>query len=149
MAISQSVGMNLWLDAAEKQLYETGVDARAAAMGVSSIGMKIAVFLASPITPMLLKFVGYDNSGVSSGIPATLAYPERTMRVIGWGSASISCIQLAILFFGYKIKDADAAFYAAENQKRMMERMMAAAGAGAGPGGPGPGSGGPPPAEDE
>ncbi|MCL1803181.1 MAG: MFS transporter [Eubacteriaceae bacterium] len=126
MAISQSVGMNLWLDAAEKQLYETGIDTRAAAMGVSSISMKIASFLASPITPILLKIVGYDNSAVATGGFAVCEYPERIIYIIGFAGAFMSTLQVLVLFFGYKIKDEDAAFYAAENQKRMMERMAAA-----------------------
>ncbi|MCL1803053.1 MAG: MFS transporter [Eubacteriaceae bacterium] len=147
MGLSQSVGITLWLDAAEKQLYETGIDTRAATMSVSSIGMKIAMVAAAPITPYLFKMIGFiqdfdENTGALLG--TRVLYPERIAKVWFWTSAAISAVSLAIFFFGYTITDEEAAMYATENQKRMMERMGAMGGPG--PGGPPPGGpGGPPP----
>ncbi|MCL1804009.1 MAG: MFS transporter [Eubacteriaceae bacterium] len=152
MGLSQSVGITLWLDAAEKQLYETGIDTRAATMSVSSIGMKIAMVAAAPLTPLLFKMIGFvqnfDENNVFLG--STVLYPERIIKVWFWTSAAITSLSLAIFYFGYKITDEEAAMYATENQKRMMEKMGAMGGPGGpGPGGPGPGPGGPPPQAKE
>jgi len=130
-AILGVVGVNLWLDAAEYQLYKTGIDTRPTAMSMANIPMKIGMVFAGPLTAWMLGLAGFYQIFGDAGqlLEAGMTNPR-----------AVSAIVFLIYLVGYKITDANAAEYAAANQKRMQERMAAAGGAPAGgPGGPPPG----------
>jgi len=132
------MGVNLWLNAAEYQLFKTGVDTRPTAMSMANVPMKVGYVFSGPITAMILGAVGFVQQYGPTGqlISATMANPTLFVRIFGLFPASVYAINFLLYLFGYRITDAKAAEYAAANQKMMQERMAAASGGG-GPGGPG------------
>ena len=123
MMASASFGFNMYLNPAEEQLYKTGRDIRVAAMTLAMVPMSIGQLLSTPITPIIYKFIGFDQSVY----PPVVADPELLVRLMFLIPIPTTLISILITLFAYRIKDSEAQFYIAENQKRMMEEMMKAA----------------------
>jgi Na+/melibiose symporter-like transporter len=129
-AILGVVGVNLWLDAAEYQLFQTGVDTRPTAMSMANIPMKLGMVISGPITAMILNASGFFQDFAPDGslLGADMTNPTMFVRIFGFFPAAFSLAICLIYLFGYKITDEKAAEYAAANQKAMMEKMAASGG---------------------
>ena len=130
-AIVGVIGVNFWLDAAEYQLYKTGIDTRPTAMSMANVPMKIGMVLAGPITAAVMTASGYNQVLDEAGklVSTSMDNPQMFVRLLGFIPATFSIINALIYLFFYKITDAKAQEYATENQKRMNEKMAAAAAA--------------------
>ena len=120
-AIVGTVGINLFLDAAEYQLYKTGKDSRAFVMSLYNIPMKIALAVSSPIAAFMLTSSGYKQEMVDGILVTSMSNPQVFVRWFGLLIAALYLISLLMYTFMYKITDAKAAEYIAENQIRMTE----------------------------
>jgi probable glucitol transport protein GutA len=123
MMASASFGFNMYLNPAEEQLYKTGKDIRVSAMSLAMLPMSIGSLIAAPLTPIIYRFIGFDQSVY----PPVIADPELMVRLMFLLPVPTTLISILITFFAYRIKDSEAQFYIQENQKRLMEQMMKAA----------------------
>jgi Na+/melibiose symporter-like transporter len=114
-----SVGVNLWLDAAEYQLHKTGRDSRPFIMSINSITMKIGQMISSFTYAWVLSFAGFDTA------TSTLD-PQKLV----WGMYGLLAVVYLLIFTSYllfNITEARAKELAAENHKMLEERRAAAA----------------------
>jgi Na+/melibiose symporter-like transporter len=116
-----SVGINLWLDAAEYQLYKTGRDSRPFIMGLTGITMKIGQMISSFTYAAILTFANFDTA------TSTLNAPKLVWGMYGFLAACYALTALAYLLFN--INDAKAKEYADHNHRVMEEKKAAAAAA--------------------
>ena len=126
-ALLGSMGVNLWLDAAEYQLYKTGKDNRPFAMSLSNVPMKIGMMLSAPLVAVILGQAGYQQDAVTR--VTTLSDPGRMVFLMFMFTAATSLLNALIYAFGYRITDAKAREYAEHNQRVMNEKMAAASAA--------------------
>ena len=122
------VGVNLFLDAAEYQLYKTGKDSRAFVMSLYNIPMKIALAVSSPIAAFMLTTSGYKQETIDGILVPSMSNPLLFVRWFGLLQAAIYLVCVLMYVFMHKITDAKAAEYIAENQRRMAETMSSAGG---------------------
>ncbi|MCL2153960.1 MAG: MFS transporter [Oscillospiraceae bacterium] len=113
------VGVNLFLDAAEYQLYKTGKDSRAFVMSLYNIPMKVGLAVSSPIAAFLLTHSGYKQEIIDGTLTTYILNPHIFVRWLGLLLAAIYLGGLLLYTFLYKITDAKAAEYVAENQRLM------------------------------
>jgi Na+/melibiose symporter-like transporter len=118
-ALVGTVGVNLFLDAAEYQLYKTGKDSRAFVMSLYNLPMKIGLAVSSLIAAFLLTNSGYTQEIIDGALVPSMANPQRFVWWFGMILAAIYLVSMLMYTFLYKITDAKAAEYVAENQKRM------------------------------
>ena len=118
-AIIGTVGINLFLDAAEYQLYKTGKDSRAFAMSLYNIPMKIGLAVSSLIAAYMLTASGYLQETIDGVLVTSMSNPQLFVRWFGLLQAAIYLVSALMYTFLYKITDAKAAEYMAENQKRL------------------------------
>jgi Na+/melibiose symporter-like transporter len=114
-----SVGVNLWLDAAEYQLHKTGRDSRPFIMSINSITMKVGQMISSFTYAWVLSFAGFDTA------TSTLD-PQKLV----WGMYGLLAGVYFVVFATYllfNITEAKAKELAAENHKMLEERRAAAA----------------------
>jgi len=124
-AILGTVGVNLFLDAAEYQLYKTGKDSRAFVMSLYNIPMKIGLAVSSPIAAFMLTTSGYTQEMADGILVGTsMSDPLLFVRWFGLLLAAIYLVSALMYTFFYKITDAKAAEYMAENQRRMTEKAV-------------------------
>jgi len=119
-ALVGTVGVNLFLDAAEYQLYKTGKDSRAFVMSLYNIPMKIGLAASSPIAAFMLTSSGYKQEVIDDKLVTSMSNPQLFVRWFGMLLAAIYLVSIFIYIFLYKITDAKAAEYMAENQKRII-----------------------------
>jgi Na+/melibiose symporter-like transporter len=120
LGIRTAVGVNLWLDAAEYQLFNTGKDTRPFVMSVNAITMKIGQVLSSFSYAWILGFAGYDASGASVSVNA-----GRLGFAFGVVPALLYSISALTMSF-FKINEEKSKEYAEANHKMMEERHAAA-----------------------
>jgi Na+/melibiose symporter-like transporter len=113
------VGVNLFLDAAEYQLYKTGKDSRTFVMSLYNIPMKVGLAVSSPIAAFMLTRSGYTQEIIDGALVTSISDPQAFVRWFGFLLAGIYLIGMLMYTFLYKITDAKAAEYMAENQKRL------------------------------
>jgi Na+/melibiose symporter-like transporter len=118
-ALVGAVGVNLFLDAAEYQLYKTGKDTRAFVVSLYNIPMKVGLAASSPIAAFMLTNSGYKQEVVDGALMTSISNPQIFVRWFGLLLAAIYLICMLMYTFLYKITDAKAAEYVAENQKRL------------------------------
>jgi len=118
-ALVGTVGVNLFLDAAEYQLYKTGKDSRAFVMSLYNLPMKIGLAVSAPITAFMLTASGYRQETIDGVLVPYMANPHIFVRWFGLLLAAICLVSMLMYLFLYKITDAKAAEYVAENQRRM------------------------------
>ncbi|MCL2136447.1 MAG: MFS transporter [Coriobacteriia bacterium] len=125
-SISGTWGINLWLDAAEVQLYETGVDNRPFLMSLNNIPIKLGFIASGPIFAYILESSGYV---ANPGGLSTMA--DTGWFVTIWIGITLALYIVAALVFtlGYRIKDDYAAECAAENAERAAAAAAEAAAA--------------------
>ena len=124
MYMFTSFGVNYFLDCGEYGYYKTGKDNRAVAMAMYNIPMKIGFMLGAAIGGYGLAIIGYE-----AGMVITPKFVTGFMFIIGAIPAILCVLAAVILFFGYKITDADAVKYAAANAERDKAAREAAAAA--------------------
>jgi Na+/melibiose symporter-like transporter len=117
-----SVGVNLWLDAAEYQLHKTGRDSRPFIMSLNSITMKIGQMISSFTYAWVLSFAGFDTA------TSTLDPQKLVWGMYGLLTAAYLFVSLMYLLFN--ITEAKSKELAAANHKMLEERRAAAAAAG-------------------
>ena len=142
MYLTTSFGVNYYLDIGEYGYYKTGRDFRTLAMSMSNIPMKMSTAIGGAIGGILLGKLGFDkfqalhSAASAAGEAADWSYrqsPEfiefcsKFIRLYAFIPAAVSAVAICIFFFGYKITDEDAKFYAAENSKRAAAARAAAA----------------------
>jgi len=122
--ISMIWTVNAYLDAAEVQLYKTGVDIRPFVMGLSNYSIKIGFIAQGPLLAWMLPTIGYvAGVGISD---------ERLFMLIWMGIPMIGQIVACILFFMlYNTTPEESEIARQANQKAAEERMAAAAAAAA------------------
>ena len=125
-AILGTIGVNLFLDAAEYQLYKTGKDSRAFVMSLYNIPMKIGLAVSSPIAAYMLTTSGYAQETIDGILVTSMSNPLIFVRWFGLLMAAIYLVSALMYAFLYKITDAKAAEYIVENQRRVKETMAAA-----------------------
>jgi Na+/melibiose symporter-like transporter len=113
------VGVNLFLDAAEYQLYKTGKDTRAFVVSLYNIPMKVGLAVSSPIAAFMLTNSGYKQEIIDGTLMTSISNPQTFVRWFGLLLAVIYLICMLMYTFLYKITDAKAVEYVTENQKRM------------------------------
>ena len=114
MYLFSGYGANYFVDAGEYYLYETGKDTRAVAVSMFSVPMKVGMMLGNFIATTSLGAIGY-----TAGMTATPAFVTKFMVIMAIVGPAIILLSAAIFAVFYKITDEKAAFYAAENMKRM------------------------------
>ncbi len=110
MYMFSSFGVNYYLDCGEYGYYTSGKDNRSVAMAMSNIPMKIGFAGGSAIGGYGLAMIGYE-----AGMEITEKFVSDFMLIIGMIPAALCIIAAVIFFFGYKLKDEDAAMYAKAN----------------------------------
>jgi probable glucitol transport protein GutA len=122
-SVTTSWGIQLWLDAAEVQLYETGIDIRSFTMGLNNYPIKLGFIISGPFVAFMLNNSGYSAAdGV--GMIADTARFIRIWMLIPIVGLIISFINI---FLGYKVDENYARECAAANAKAAAERAAATA----------------------
>ena len=120
LSIVGSVGINLYLDAGEYQLYKTGKDNRPFVMSLQTVPMKIGMTLSGSIVAAILYQAGYVQH---EGAAATMDNPLRMVFLTGM-LASVLYGLSALLVSSFKINEEKSREYAAANDKAMKERKQ-------------------------
>lgn len=118
MYIFMGFGVNYFLDCGEYGYYKTGEDNRTIAMAMFNIPIKIATMLAGTMSGLALGWINFDSVSIGGGAVT----PEIQSGFLFWFAlfpAICMFVAVALTMFCYKITDKDAAFYAAENAKKM------------------------------
>ena len=123
-SISGSWGNSLWVDAAEVQLYETGVDNRPFLMSLSNLPTKMGFIISGPFVAFMLNNTGYQIG--ADGV-AFMADTSRFVKV--WLTIPLSAYIIALLLFtiGYKVDPVYAKECAAKNKEAADAKRAAAA----------------------
>ncbi len=119
MYVFSGFGVNYFLDCGEYGYYTTGEDNRTIAMSMFNIPIKLATMLAGTMSGLALGWINFDSVSIGGGAMT----PEITRGFMFWFTLFPAlCMGLASLlaFVGYRITDAEAAFYAQENAKKAM-----------------------------
>ena len=136
MYLTTALGVNYYLDIGEYGYYHSGKDFRTLSMSMSNIPMKVSMAIGGALSAYVLAWIGFDGVNASF-IAGTLDMTSEAFRsfrqtfmAIYTIVPSVSTILSLLIFkFGYKITDADAKMYAAENARRDAEALADARGA--------------------
>ncbi|MCL2632017.1 MAG: MFS transporter [Coriobacteriia bacterium] len=120
-AILLAWGINLYLDAAEYQLYKTGKDVRSFVMSLSNMTARLGAVIGTPVAAIILSYSGYDP------VERTFENTRTLCMFIGLAPALMSALAGLVYLFAYRITDQQAKEYAEMNQKAADERAAAAA----------------------
>ena len=120
-------GANLWIDAAEIQLHETGVDNRPFITSINNFPIKLGFIFSGPVVAFMLNNSGYSVVDGRGTIANTQVF------MYSWLGTTVGLYVLAIIIFflGYKTDEKYAAECAAANAAAARERAAAAAAAAA------------------
>ena len=132
MYLTTAFGVNYYLDIGEYGYYHSGKDFRTLSMSMSNIPMKVSMAIGGALSAYVLAWIGFDGVNASF-IAGTLDMTSEafqtfrhTFMAIYTIVPSVSTILSLLIFkFGYKITDADAKMYAAENARRDAEALAA------------------------
>ena len=116
-----TVGINIWIDAAEYQLYKTGRDSRPFITSLQSLMMKIGQLISSYTFAWVLTYSNYEALG---GGEANIDIDKVHNSLFGF---LMVCYALAaVLFMIFGINEQKSKEYAEANKKMMEERAAAA-----------------------
>lgn len=118
-----AVGLQLYLDAGEYQLYKTGKDNRSYVMSLQLVPMKIGMMLSASVVAKILELSGYVQNADGTN---TMTDPIKMVFLIGIIAGGLYVMYLIIMSF-FKISEEKSKEYAAANQKALRERAAAAA----------------------
>jgi len=133
-ALFAGFGVQYALDAGEYGLWKTGKDNRLIIMSMTNMPMKIAGFFGM-FALYILAGIGFDSAQVQAAtmeglgaVPAFVTDGFVTGYMFVFAGIPVICNGLAtiLILFVYKINDADAARYAAQNQAWNQAKMQAA-----------------------
>ena len=116
-------GINLWLDAAEIQLHETGVDNRPFIMSINNFPIKLGFIFSGPVVAFMLNNSGYAVVDGVGSIANTKTFMYAWLGI----TVGLYLVAAIIFFFGYKTDEKYAAECAAANAAAARERAAAAA----------------------
>ncbi|MCI8674034.1 MAG: hypothetical protein HFI89_11220 [Lachnospiraceae bacterium] len=114
--VYQSMTANYYLDCGEYGYYTSGQDNRTMALTVMNLPTKIGFAVGGSLVGYLLAWAGY-----SAGMEVTAQFVSRYMMVLGLFPALFMVAGALIAFFGYKLTDDQARFYAEANEAREKE----------------------------
>jgi Na+/melibiose symporter-like transporter len=117
LSLLGSVGIQLYLDAGEYQLFKTGKDNRPYVMSLQMVPMKFGMMISAPVVAQILRFSGYEQP---AGAPPTMSDPDHMVLLIGIICASLAAAYFLILST-FKITEEKSKEYAAANQARLAE----------------------------
>jgi Na+/melibiose symporter-like transporter len=120
-SVTMAWGIQLWLDAAEVQLYETGVDIRSFTMGLNNYPIKMGFIISGPFVAFMLNNSGYEAAGGVGMIADTGRFMLIWMLIPIIGMI----ISFFNIFFGYRVNEDYAKQCAANNAKAAAERVEA------------------------
>ncbi|MCL1914795.1 MAG: MFS transporter [Eubacteriaceae bacterium] len=118
--ISGVVGVNIWGDAAEYQLFKTGRDSRPFIMSLQSVAMKIGQFISSFTYAIILSYTGFEAVG---GGNANLDINKLHNSLYGYMLATYILATLLYMCFG--VTEEKSREYAEANKKLLDERAAA------------------------
>ena len=124
-SLSGAWGNQLWVNAAEVDYYETGLDNRPFIMSLSNLPIKMGFIISGPFTAWMLNNTGYE---LVDGL-GTMSDTSRFVKI--WYTIPIVLWALAALLFtfGYRVKQDYAVECAVKNKEAAAARAAAAAGA--------------------
>ena len=118
MYIFFGFGIQYFLDCGEYGYYKTGEDNRTIAMAMFNIPVKIATMIAGTMGGLALGWINFDSVSIYGG-ELTETIQHGFMFWFALFPAICMAVGALLILFFYKITDKDAAFYAAENAKKM------------------------------
>ena len=124
MYIFFGLGIQYFLDCGEYGYYKTGEDNRTIAMAMFNIPVKIATMIAGTMGGLALGWINFDSVSIFGG-ELTETIQHGFMFWFALFPAICMFVAALLVLFFYKITDKDAAFYAAENAKKMAPPVMA------------------------
>ena len=124
LAPSGSVGINMWGDAAEYQLYKTGRDSRPFIMSLNSLMMKIGQLISSFTYAYVLQYCNFRALG-----PGRIEIDVDRLHSGQWGVLLSSYVIILICYICFGINEQKSREYAEANRKMLAERAAAAAAA--------------------
>ena len=113
----QAFAITMYLDCGEVYLNKTGKDMRSIAMGLGSPPMKIGMAVGGSIGLYLLEGTGY-----AAGFVPDAAWASKFMLICWVVPALFYFAGAALMAFGYKINDAEAARCAMENAAKTAQQ---------------------------
>jgi Na+/melibiose symporter-like transporter len=123
---SGAVGINIWGDAAEYQLFKTGRDSRPFIMSLNSLMMKIGQFVSSFTYAAILTYTEYEALGDGK---ASVNVSKMHYGVQGF--MLVSYVLILICYILFPVSEAKSQEYINANKKMLEERAAAAAAAAA------------------
>ncbi|MCL2045197.1 MAG: MFS transporter [Oscillospiraceae bacterium] len=120
-SVTTAWGIQLWLDAAEVQLYETGVDTRSFTMSMNNYPIKLGFIISGPFVAWMLNHSGYSAADGIGSIADTGLF-MRNWLIIPIIGMILSFINI---FIGYRVDEQYAKDCAAANAKAAAERVEA------------------------
>lgn len=123
LSLLGAVGIQLYLDAGEYQLYKTGKDNRPYVMSLQTVPMKVGMMVSSPIVAKILYLSGYQKN---VGAAATMSDPMKMVLLIGLIPGAMYLVYV-ILMSAFKITESKSKEYAAANHQMLAERAAKAA----------------------
>jgi len=120
LAVVNTWGVNLYLDAAELQLYKTGEDNRPFIMSLANVPTKFGFIFSGPLLALLLGLSGYEANSMSD--------TSGFVFWLGIIPAVLYLLSSLLIWFGYRINDAEAAEAAAENARMFAQKAASALG---------------------
>ncbi|MCL1912667.1 MAG: MFS transporter [Eubacteriaceae bacterium] len=121
MGLSTAVGVNIWADAAEYQLYKTGRDSRPFIMSLQSLMMKVGQFISSFTYAILINYTNFKALG---GGQAELDATKLHNGLYGY--LLVTYILITLLYMSFGINEEKSKEYTEANKKMMDERAAAA-----------------------
>ena len=122
LGISTTVGINIWGDAAEYQLFKTGRDSRPFIMSLQSLMMKVGQLISSFTYAAVLQFCNFEALGQGK---ANLDVNKLHFGLYGFLMCSYLMMGVLYMFFG--ISEEKSKEYAESNKKMLEERAAAVA----------------------
>jgi Na+/melibiose symporter-like transporter len=120
-SVSGAVGINIWGDAAEYQLFKTGRDSRPFIMSIQSLMMKVGQFISSFTYAILLSYTNFVALGQGE---VSIDTTKLHNGVYGYMLGTYILVLLLYMCFG--VKERKSREYAEAN-KRMLEQRAAEA----------------------
>jgi len=109
--IITSVGVNLYLDCAEYQLFTTGQDNRTFVMSMYGVTVKLAFVIASLVVSSVLMASGYSATAEGGSV----ADPARMHSLVCYTAVGMYVCYLLLMAFAFKLTDEKSKEYAEAN----------------------------------
>ena len=111
-----AVGVNLYLDCGEYQLYTSGIDNRTFVMSIFGVSIKFSFIVTSFVSAVILNLAGYN-----AHMADPIADPHRFILFLGGIPAALQLLYTLGMGFFYKLTEEKAKEYAAINHERAQQ----------------------------